>query len=173
MGNTLSRLAALLTAAVLFPVCTFAQPAETAMATVRKLVNAVRGFDAQTVVDLTDPEVHELMGGRDKMLAALTTTFKAAKDSGNRLERVELGVPSTLGRDGRNLFLFVPYNATSSNRERSTTIQAFYLGKSADNGATWRFVDGSRIDQQSILLFLPAYRGEPPLPGTKHVTERK
>lgn len=151
----------------------YAQPTVEALATLQRLVDAVRMGDAKAVVNLTHPKVHELAGGREKMLSVLTETLQSAKITGHKRDRVVIGKPSALGRDGKQIFFFVPYVGVSSNNERSATIEAFYLGISADDGDTWRFVDGSRMDQQTIKLFIPSYSGEPPLPRTKHMVERR
>lgn len=167
------KMARLLFIALIIPGFAYASPTAKALATMQRLVDAVRIGDAKAVVNLTHPKVHELAGGREKILSVLTETFLSAKITGHTLDRVVIGKPSALGRDGKQIFLFVPYIGVSSNNERSTTIEAFYLGISADDGDTWRFVDGSRMDQQTIKLFIPSYSGEPPLPRTKHTVERR
>jgi len=158
--------------ALICPGFAYAQPTSEALSTVQRLLEAVRTGEAITVVNLTHPKVHELAGGREKMLSLLTETFRSAKAAGHKLDKVVIGKPSALGRDGEQVFLFVPYIGVSSNKERSTTIEAFYLGISADSGQTWRFVDGSRMDQNNIKLFIPSYSGTPPLPRTKHTIEQ-
>lgn len=159
--------------ALICPGFAYAQPTAEALATVQRLLEAVRKGEARTVVNLTHPKVHELVGGREKMLSVLTDAFQSAKIAGHKLDQVVIGQPSAIGRDGEQVFLFVPYIGVSSNKERSTTIEAFYLGISADAGDTWRFVDGSRMDQQNIKLFIPSYSGTPPFPRTKHTVERR
>jgi hypothetical protein len=159
--------------ALICPLLAYAQPAEVALATLQRLVEAVRTGDAETVVNLTHAKVHEMAGGREKMLIILTETFQSAKNAGHKLDQVVIGQPSSFGRNGKQLFIFVPYIGRSRNNERSTTIEAFYLGISEDSGASWRFVDGSRMGQQNIKIFIPSYSGQPPLPSTKHTTERR
>lgn len=167
------QIARILLIILICPGLAYAQPTAEALSTLQKLVDAVRIGDAKAVVNLTHPKVHELAGGCEKMLSVLTETFQSAKINGHTLDRVVVGKPSALGRDGKQIFLFVPYVGVSSNNERSAKIEAFYLGISADDGDTWRFVDRSRMDQQTIKLFIPSYSGEPPLPRTKHTVERR
>lgn len=166
------RIVALLLAFV-FPLFASAQPTEVAKATLEKLVDAIRTGDAGTVVNLTHPKVHGMVGGREKMLAALTETFRSARNTGHKLDQIVVGQPSPLGRDGKQIFVFFPYVGVSSNNEISTTIEAFYLGVSEDSGLNWKFVDGSRMDQRNIKMFIPSYSGQPPLPSTRRTTERK
>lgn len=166
-------IARMLLLALIYPGLAFAQPTTEALATAQKLLEAVRTGDAKGVVNLTHSKVHELVGGREKMQSLLTETFRSARIAGHKLDRVVLGQSSEIGRDGKNIFLFIPYTGVSSNSGHSTTIEAFYLGISADAGNTWKFVDGSRLNQQNIKLFIPSYSGEPPLPTTKHTYERR
>lgn len=166
-------IARMLLLSLIFPGFAFAEPTAEALTTVHSLLEAVRIGEAKAVIDLTHPKVHELTGGRQKLLSVLTETFRSAKIAGHKLDQVVIGQPSALGRDGKQVFLFIPYIGVSSIKERHTTIEAFYLGISADAGNTWRFVDGSRMDQQNIKLFIPSYSGDPPLPRTKHTVERR
>lgn len=159
--------------AMLFPLLTYAEPVDVALVTVKQLVQAVRAGNAETVVDLTHAKVHEMLGGREKMLATLSETFGLARAAGHKLSKVEIGQPSSLGHDGKRLFLFIPYISVAGSNQQTTTIEAFYLGISEDNGASWKFVDGSRMDQQSVKIFIPSYSGQPALPSVRRITERK
>lgn len=165
--------AQILAIGLLVPLLAHTESVDLALVTLKKLVEAVRTGSAETVVELTHPKVHEMVGGRETMLATLSQTFESSKAAGHRLQRVEIGKPSALGRDGRRVFIFFPYIGLSGGNENTTTIQAFYLGISDDNGGSWKFVDGSRMDQRSVRIFIPSYSGQPALPSVKHTTERK
>ncbi|MCK7494823.1 MAG: hypothetical protein MZW92_29710 [Comamonadaceae bacterium] len=95
------------------------------------------------------------------------------KSAGHNPDEAKLGQPSALGRDGEQFFVFVPYIAVSGNKDRTTTIEAFYLGISSGTSNAWTFVDGSRINSQNIKLFIPSYSGNPPLPQTKHTVVQR
>ena len=101
----------------ILPLLAHAQPTEVAMANVKKLLQAVSTGDADTVVNLTNGKLHQMLGGREKMIATLTETFRSAQRAGHKLNQFSVGQPSPLGRDGKQIFLFIPYVGTFSNNE--------------------------------------------------------
>lgn len=171
-GITMTMRVRLLFLAILFPILAHAEPAQVALFTLKRLVEAVRTGNSETVVELTYPKVHEMLGGREMMLTTLSQTFEAARSAGHTLRQVVIGKPSSIGNDGKRLFIFFPYIGVSGGNGSTTTIEAFYLGISEDNGNSWKFVDGSRMDQRAVKIFIPSYSGHPALPKIKHTTER-
>ena len=68
----MSYIMRMLILALICPGFAYAQPTSEALSTVKRLLEAVRTGEAITVVNLTHPKVHELAGGREKMLSLLT-----------------------------------------------------------------------------------------------------
>jgi hypothetical protein len=46
-----------------------------------------------------------------------------------------------------------------TTRGQDTTGKAFFLGISDDAGISWKFVDGQKITQDNIKMFIPGYDG--------------
>jgi hypothetical protein len=142
-----------------------AQPLpETAVTQARELVKALVALDAEKVVSLSAPKFRLAMGGEQNMLRTVNEQFGRGRAAGVVVESIELGQPTEARKDGSTLFLFIPYTAVARSKSQIVTDKAFYLALSEDQGQTWSFVDGIRLDAELLRYFLPVYAGEPAIP---------
>lgn len=148
-------------------------PSAAAAQQARDLVRAAAALDAEGVIALTHPRVHELSGGAAESQARLRATFASLRTKGlahelglRTLERAEILAPGKPWRASPQvLAVFVPYRAIEQSHHGRTAVRAFYLGLSEDGGRRWRFVDGAQLDSPRLRQFAPAWPGQPELPA--------
>jgi hypothetical protein len=50
-------------------------------------------------------------------------------------------------------------------KEQRHESTSYFIGRSADGGVSWHFVDGGSLDADQIRIVIPSYDGQPPLPS--------
>jgi hypothetical protein len=125
---------------------------ETPSARVKKkaeeVCQAVVKGDYAKLVDLTYPKVVKLMGGRDKMIAAVTESIKKLKDEGFVIQSVKVGEPSEFLSEAKNTFSIVSTTMEMKSPDGKIIAKSYLLGISPDDGKTWTFVDGNGLDTE-------------------------
>jgi hypothetical protein len=140
--------------------CTSAQAGQDAPVTqilkkkVEEINNALVKEEFGKVADLTHPKVVELMGGRDKMVAAMASGIKQMKSSGHTFAGVKVEAPSEPVSAGSDLFAVVPFLMEIKIPGGKLTQRSFVIGVSGDAGKSWTFVNGD-IDAKTIRRVLP------------------
>src|SRR5579871_1237175 len=147
---------------VLYAVAVAAQE-ESRSAVVKKkakeIGEALKQDDYAKVVDLTYPKVVELMGGREKMIGALTDGMKQLKEKGFSFRSVEVGEPAEFVEGEKDTFVVVPTTTEMTAPGGKIVVKSYLLGISPDGGKAWTFVDGNGIGtverREKILPKLP------------------
>jgi hypothetical protein len=120
---------------------------------------ALKKDDYAKVVDLTYPKVVELMGGREKMIIALTDGMKQLKEKGFSFRSVKVGEPAEFVAGEKDTFVVVPTTTEMTAPGGKITVKSYLLGISSDGGKVWTFVDGNGIGtverREKILPKLP------------------
>jgi hypothetical protein len=139
-----------------------ADPAALALRDAQQLVECLRALDARCAARYTNTRYLEEQGAsREELIAAAVHLDEDLKSLGARYTRFELGRPSApFAGDGR-LYTFVPYTQTLEAGDKKATVTAFFIGISADAGASWTFVDGVNTSADNIRQVIPSYAGAP------------
>jgi hypothetical protein len=142
------------------------KPEQVARARADDAAQAMVKGDFGRLVDLTYPRVVELMGGRDKTIAALEAAVKKMKDGGFAFRSAKVGEASKPVAGGDELYTVVPLTLEMKVPGGTSTLNSFLLGVSRDKGKTWTFVDGSKIgdDARMTKRLLPNLPAELKLP---------
>ncbi len=154
-------------ALVLFGLCATSvlaadtKPEQVAKAKADEVVQATVKGDCGKLADFTYPKVLAMMGGRDKMIAALESALKSLKDKGVEFLSAKVGDASPLVRGGSEVYTVVPFTLVMKVPEGKGALNSFLLGISRDKGKTWTFVDGKIIADdpkltKKLLPNLPA-----------------
>ncbi|HWE39689.1 MAG TPA: hypothetical protein VG406_24280 [Isosphaeraceae bacterium] len=123
--------------------------------------------DYEKLLDRTYPKLIELAGGREAMLKALRESLKKIEDEGFAFKSVDVDEPSRFGKAGDDRIAVVPMTVvmTQTKPEKGTiTTKGYLLGISGDDGKTWTFIDGAKLDSKSVKLFLPKFPDDFKLP---------
>jgi hypothetical protein len=125
-----------------------------------RLVACMKAFDAACVNSLTYTKMLEDHGiSRDQLDQGLVKMYQQMKSLRARYAQFELGAPWSSFVSGKNTYVFIPYSMVLTARGQDTIGKAFFLGISDDSGVSWKFVDGQKITQDNIKIFIPGYDG--------------
>jgi hypothetical protein len=132
----------------------------------QKLAGCMKALDAPCVVALSDVAAYERLSPPGfQFAAAQTRFFDALRENGSRYARFEItGTPVTFAKGGAR-YAFVPYRSASVLKEQRHESTSYFIGRSADGGVSWHFVDGGSLDADQIRIVIPSYDGQPPLPS--------
>lgn len=85
--------------------------------------------------------------------------YDRLKASGVSFE-ISLGSPTKPFRADDGLFTFVPYAIISPDPKGRRKQSSFFIALSEDNGTTWKFLDGHRIDsRKKMSALIPGFPG--------------
>jgi hypothetical protein len=125
-----------------------------------RLVACMKAFDAACVNSLTYTKMFEDRGiSRDQLDQGSAKMYQQMKSLHARYALFELSAPWPPFASRGNTCVFIPYSMVLSVRGQDTVAKAFFIGISDDAGSTWKFVDGQKITQDNIKMFLPDYDG--------------
>jgi len=121
------------------------------------------------VVELTYPKFVKESGGRDKVIASLEMERKRQKDDGLTLVSATVGKPGEFLTQGENTFVMVKTtHAFMHTADGKVGGQTYLLGISSDQGETWRFIQGTQLNNRDLRArVLPKLPPKLKLPAPK------
>lgn len=137
---------------------------KTVKALAEETARAVVAGDFKRLVELTYPKIIEMVGGAEKMVAALEKDAAEAKDEGVNFVSYTVGEPGEAVRGGSQLFVVVPTELRMKTPEGVWASKSYLVGISDDGGGTWTFIDGAFLDEANLKLVIPAAAGKLTLP---------
>ena len=132
--------------------------------------------DFSTVIDLTVDGIVELAGGREKAIQELKTTMAKLGEIGVKIASYEVQEPQELVAEGDLIFVVVPYKIGMSTPQGKFLYKTYVIGISSDEGKTWKFADGSKLNQndattEKVLPKLPAKLKVPEKEAPKRIKD--
>jgi hypothetical protein len=125
-----------------------------------RLVACMKTFDAACVNSLTYTKTFEDRGiSRDQLDQQIAKMYQQMKSLRARYALFELSAPWPAFAARGNTYVFIPYSMVLRVRGQDTVGKAFFIGISDDSGSSWKFVDGQKITQDNIKMFIPDYDG--------------
>jgi hypothetical protein len=125
-----------------------------------RLVACMKAFDAACVNSLTYTKMLEDHGiSRDQVDQGLVRMYQQMKSLRARYALFELSDPWPPIVSRENTCVLIPYSMVLTARGQDTIGKAFFIGISGDSGVSWKFVDGQKITQDNIKMFIPGYDG--------------
>jgi hypothetical protein len=106
------------------------------------------------VADLTHPKIVKMMGGREKMVAAMKLGTADMKSKGFSIRSVKVDDPSDPVAAGSDLFAVLPFVIEMTAPGGKILQKSFVIGVSSDEGKTWVFVNGD-VDTKQVKQILP------------------
>lgn len=132
-------------------------------AIVEEMNHALIEEDFSKVADFTHPNVHKLMGGREKMIAQLKSGNMDMKLQGYVIRSVTVDEPSEPVSAGSDLFIVVPFLLEMKARGGRIFQKSSVIGVSSDQGKSWVFVNGD-LDIKTVKKALPNLPDQVTLP---------
>ena len=121
----------------------------------KELEDAIGRKDYKKVVELTYPKLVDLLGGREKMLADMTTQMKSMETEGVELLSSVASPPTQFVQDANGIYAVVPVTTKLKAKDGIFQTEGSLIGISNDGGATWTFLDASGKDQKELKNMLP------------------
>lgn len=124
------------------------------------LVTATMNGDYAFVVDHTYDGVIKELGGRDEAIRVAQSSIEELKTKNLKVHAYRVGTPQDLYIEGKNTFTIVPTWLEMFAPDARVVARSYLLGISSDGGKTWKFADGSGLDdatfREHVLPKLPA-----------------
>ena len=137
------------------------------VAQAQEVNDAFRRRDFSRMVDLTYPKVIEAAGGRDKMVAALAKGMKEMEAEGVVVLSSTAGAPTQIVHIAGSVYAVLPTTLKVKAQDGIFQTESSMIGISADNGATWTFIDAGGKDRSQLKSLLPDVAGKLNLPPEK------
>jgi len=129
----------------------------------RRYVGCLKAFDARCLMSIMYLKPQQDRGATDNQIfRRIDQQLKSSREMGARYTRFDLQDPWDPLPLGGLLVAFVPYESDLELRYRTGFATTSYLvGISEDEGATWRFVDGTGLSGDDLAAALPGFSGQP------------
>lgn len=116
------------------------------------------------LADFTHAKVVDLIGGRNKMIAAAKSALAEMKTKGFTMDSIRVEAPKEVVKGGDDLLAIVPMTLTLKFPDGKIVQRGYLVAVSSDKGKTWTFLDGAKLDQKNITQFLPYFPSSLKLP---------
>lgn len=124
--------------------------------------------DATVVADLTHPGIHDLIGGRDKLIEVTKNVLKQLDAVGLKMDSYKVGDPSDIVKTDKEMYVVVPFSIVMKGAPGTITAEGYCVGVSGDAGKTWKYVNGGdRNGEKLIQQILPNLPKDLKLPAYK------
>jgi hypothetical protein len=98
--------------------------------------------DSAKIVEFTYPKAVELAGGSERMRKSIDEGAAKMQKDGAKFVSCIIGDPGSLFIEGNKTFIVVPETLEITVPKGKIVVKSFLLGISADDGKTWKFLDG-------------------------------
>ena len=111
--------------------------------------------DYDTYVDLSIEQIVKLGGGKASMISVATEQAEMYAGSNMKIESLTPEAVSEVYTSGDALHVVLGQRQVISAGDKKFTTLISYLAESLDEGKTWKFIDLTPYDQESLSLFMP------------------
>lgn len=130
---------------------------ERVQADVRILIEALYAGDASTVLGFTHPLVLREMGGEVAARASVEQALAQISLLDLKLESLRFpSKPDLMKGEGRE-FAIVPTLVVLRAGEQRVESLNFQLGVKEPDTSSWKYLEGSEIDQQKVQMLFPGF----------------
>lgn len=134
-----------------------AQDAELVKREAQKMLTGFLKGDLKTLADYTYPKVAAMMGGKDKMIAAIKDGIEKMKADGTSFRSGSIGKVSKIYPSGKELHCTVDQNLVMSVKGGYLTTESQLLGISSDAGKTWTFLTLANLNSTQLKQLFPEF----------------
>ncbi|NRF37559.1 hypothetical protein [Pedobacter foliorum] len=120
-----------------------------------KLMNALKQSDYATFADYTHPNVHNIMGGKEKMIEATKSAMDQAASKGMNFRAATLGAVGKFIPSGNEIYCTIPDTIVMNYEGGYADVPSTLLGISADQGKNWTFISTGTYPRETIIKFFP------------------
>jgi len=133
---------------------------------IKILIDATYSGNTDTVLDYTLPSIIEKMGGKDKAKETLGKTLEHLKSSNLKVESFKIvDEPIFIKTTNYEYVIIKTLTVISSNDKKAESLN-FQLGQKKDGSNKWYYMEGSRVNEDTIKEFLLEFPKDYELPKT-------
>jgi hypothetical protein len=126
-------------------------------ADVRALTEAVYSGEVNRIVDHTHPTVIKLLGGPAAARQSVERVAAGMQKAGMKLESMSFpAAPTCLTGGGRRFAIVPTLNIVIVGRQRFESLN-FQLGVQEPGATTWKYVEGSRVNNKNVQVLFPGF----------------
>jgi hypothetical protein len=148
------------------PVDSWAGQAAQVQADVHAMVVALYAGDVDTTLQFTYPAALEMLGGEAQARAMLEPFYAEMAARGVQLTSLTFPSPPTFLTAGANEHAIVPTLTVVRTGEQLVESLNFQFGARAAGETRWTYLEGSRVNQQSVRSFFPDFPADFEFPET-------
>lgn len=131
----------------------------------RAACDALVGGELDRFVGWTNPKLVQVMGGRQRLVDMLKSGQKEMARQGIQLLSATIQSRAELAQGGDDWFAIVPYDLEMSVPQGRALVRTWLLGVSSDQGKTWTFIDGGKLNAEAIKQYFPNFPAKLTLPA--------
>jgi hypothetical protein len=133
----------------------------------QRLAACMKALDTDCVVGLSDIDSFKRVSqGAFDFATTQRQIFEGMRRTGSRYSSFDVTAPRETFADlNGHLYAFVPYVRAGEFFGQPFKVTSYFIGTSADAGASWKFFDAGQAPPKDIRLVIPGYTGQPPLPS--------
>src|SRR5262249_10292652 len=118
------------------------------------------------LVEMTDPRIVKAAGGADAIVKQRQEN--ARKNDALWPERsISVGRITSMAESRGQQFGVIPFVLDLKSEKKHGRILSYLVGISADEGKTWKFVDGHGMPREELVKFLPELPADLQVPEIK------
>jgi len=150
----------------------FCQTKESALRDAKTISEATLKMDFKTVLKHTYPSIVELMGGNEKAVELLVTTFDSMKEQGFVFEKADvINVSEIVKEQDQYRCVIEGFNQMKFNGMRMKS-KSFLLGIYNEDKAYWYFLEAKQLKNTALVeQILPNFKTELNIPDDEMTTE--
>jgi hypothetical protein len=122
----------------------------------QEMTDAFVAGNFEKMVDLTYPDLVEILGGKAKMVARLKEEVAGWRKEGFQILSMPVDEPKRVVKSRNYLLTVVPAKMRVKMPEGVFVQPTSYIGASQDGGQTWTFVDGRGSNKQKLKILFAA-----------------
>jgi hypothetical protein len=130
----------------------------------RECARRLTSQELEAFADCMPAELVRMLGGREGAIATLERGAKQMAVEDARIESAEIDPPTRISVGTKRTFAILPQRVTVRSPEGRLVQRSFLLGVLGDDGKTWKFVDGVKLDRATAERLFPDLPDELTLP---------
>lgn len=111
--------------------------------------------DYPAFIKYMHPQVIQLAGGNDKLIARMDTVNAVAAQYGAEIKRVVIGNPGIIVNHNKEMQVTIPQITEMKTGFGNLVLESTLIAISADKGKSWYFIDTSVYNAENIKQALP------------------
>ncbi|PQO41660.1 hypothetical protein [Blastopirellula marina] len=134
---------------------------------VREMITATYGGEPEELLKFTHPKVVALMGGPEQTKKTLKLILGKFKEMGMKLDEFKFSADPIFLETEQSHFVIVPTNSIMSMGGKKVESQNYQFGQKSKSDKTWKYIEGSRLNQDNVRQFFPDFPKDFEFPKTK------